>query len=181
MRRAAVGSPADGTDARGLPCLASGAELVLPRGRWGERRMLLMVAAARTAPRLGWRTRRHSATSAASLLGQQRPSEPRYPAASQFTATHSGTISHATQYPTAALYKERYILCPVVPHSGSVSRSDMVSLGMGSIVVATSQGRTSDVERGSTVTGNGRGRERAMRAHAGCLCSSSGCNYHQCG
>jgi hypothetical protein len=48
-------------------------------------------------------------------------------------------------------------------HSGSVSRSGMVSLRMGSIVVAKSQGRTSDVERGST--GNGRCRERAMRDH----------------
>ena len=166
-----------------MRCLASGAELVLPRGRWGERRMLLMVAAvtaaARTVARLGSRTRRHSATSAASGLGQLRPSEPRYPAASQLTATHSGTISHATQYPTAALYKERCILCLVVSHSGTVSRSDMVSLGMGSIVVATSQGRTSDVERGSP--GNGRGRERAMRAHAWWLRSVSGCNNHRCG
>ncbi len=40
----------------------------------GERRMLLMVAPARTTPRLGWGTRRHSATSAASVPGQQRPS-----------------------------------------------------------------------------------------------------------
>jgi hypothetical protein len=40
------------------------------------------VAAAMKAPRLGWGTRRHSTTSAASVLGQQGPSEPQYPAAS---------------------------------------------------------------------------------------------------
>ena len=74
VRRAAVAvaSPACGScsEARGMPMhRASGC-------------YSRAVAAARTAPRLGWGTRGHSATSAAAVLGQQRPSEPQYPAAS---------------------------------------------------------------------------------------------------
>jgi hypothetical protein len=67
---------------------------------------------------------------------------------------HSGTVPRCGTVPRSVASSR----------SGSVSRSGMVSLGMGPIVVATSQGRPSDVERGST--GNGCGRERAMRAHA---------------
>ena len=66
----------------------------------------------------------------------------------------SGTISHATQYPTAALYTERYILCLVVSHSGTVSRSNMVSLGMGLIVVATIPRLSNEAARATDVAGN---------------------------
>ncbi len=72
----AVGSPACGScsEACGMPMnRASGC-------------CSRAVAAARTAPRLSWGTRRHSATSAASVLGQQRPSEPQYPTAVRYPA-----------------------------------------------------------------------------------------------
>ena len=73
---------------------------------------------------------------------------------------HSGPVPHSGTVPRSVTSSHG----GTASHRGSVARSDMVSLGMGPIVVATSQGRTSDVERGSP--GNGRGRERAMRAQA---------------
>jgi hypothetical protein len=150
VRRAAVAvaSPACGScsEARGMPMhRASGC-------------CSRAVAAARTAPRLGWGTQRHSATSAAPVLGRQRPSEPQYPAASP--------QRHGT--PQRHVIPRRH---GIPQRFGISQRHGMPWDGFDRSCHI--RGRTSDVERGST--GNGCGRERAMRAH-GCPCSSSGCN-----
>jgi hypothetical protein len=92
------------------------------------------------------------------VLGRQRPSEPQYPAASP--------QRHGT--PQRHVIPRRH---GIPQRFGISQRHGMPWDGFDRSCHI--RGRTSDVERGST--GNGCGRERAMRAH-GCPCSSSGCN-----
>jgi hypothetical protein len=124
------------------------------------------VAAARTAPRLGMGTRRHSATSAASGAG----------AAEAFRAAVSRSLTTAALYPAAARYPAASRHPTAARHLTAVRYPAATWYPLGWVRSELPHPRPNIRRRTRQhSTGNGRGRERAMRAD-GCPCSASGCN-----